>query len=80
MDTEYFFYSIYAELPKTLAFVSGFYNPIARYWKQMVDVDRAKYCALDCYNTLISAKLMMDNAIPFDYCGVILRYAWLKGR
>jgi len=67
MDTEYFFYSIYAELPKTLAFVSGFYNPIARYWKQMVDVDRAKYCALDCYNTLISAKLMMEQAPDYAW-------------
>jgi len=67
LDTEYLFYSAYAELPASLAFVSAFYNPIARYWKQMVDVDRAKYCALDCYNTLITAKLMMEQ-LP--------EYAW----
>ena len=60
-DTEYLFYSQYAELPLSLAFVSAFYNPIARYWKQMVGKDRAKYCALDCYNTLVSLEVMMLN-------------------
>lgn len=59
LDTEYLFYSLYAELPRSLAFVSAFYNPIARYWKQMVGKDRAKYCALDCYNTLVSLEMMM---------------------
>jgi len=65
LDTEYLFYSIYSELPRSLAFVSAFYNPIARYWKQMVGKDRAKYCALDCYNTLVSLEVMMLS-IP-DY-------------
>jgi len=60
-DTEYLFYCIYSELPRSLAFVSAFYNPIARYWKQMVGKDRAKYCALDCYNTLISLEVMMES-------------------
>jgi len=67
LDTEYLFYSAYSELPKSLAFVSAFYNPIARYWKQLVDVNRAKYCALDCYNTLVTAELMMEQ-LP--------EYAW----
>jgi len=58
-DTEYLFGCIYSELPRSLAFVSAFYNPIARYWKQMVGKDRAKYCALDCYNTLVSLETMM---------------------
>lgn len=59
LDTEYLFHCLYAELPRSLAFVSAFYNPIARYWKQIVGKNRAKYCALDCYNTLVSLEVMM---------------------
>jgi len=59
LDTEYLFHCLYAELPRSLAFVSAFYNPIARYWKQMVGKNRVKYCALDCYNTLVSLEYMM---------------------
>jgi len=67
LDTEYMFYCQFAEMPKTLAFVSAYYNPIARYWKQMVGKDRAKYCALDCYNTLIALEEMIKSYPDYAY-------------
>jgi len=61
LDTEYMFYSLYAELPRTLAFVTAFYLPTAEYWKDTAGKDLGKYNALDCYNTLHACMAILST-------------------
>jgi len=61
LDTEYLFYAMYTELPRSLAFVAAFYSPVARFWKGMSTTNMAKYCALDCFNTLTACEIMLED-------------------
>lgn len=59
-DTEYMYYCMYVDSPKSLAFVSGLYSPVMRYWKHEADLHMVKYCGLDCFNTLLTCRVLLD--------------------
>ena len=73
-DTEYLWYSWYAELKKSLAFISSILLPDYLYWKKSAESDPRGYNAKDTINTarcLIALLKTMPDWAKRNYAKVI---------
>lgn len=80
-DTSVLIHSIWLEAPKKLNFISSLFIDNCKYWKDESKGSKEegwgrsaetlerywRYCALDCYNTLLNARMLIKTLLNFDW-------------
>ncbi len=77
LDTEYLWYCWFAELPKSLAFVSSMLLYDTYYWKEEGAgdrYDRWKYCAKDCWYTARCLIQIIQHAPPWVWKNYSIKF------
>jgi len=77
LDTEYLWYCWFAELNKSLAFVSSMLLYDTYYWKEEGGenrYDRWKYCAKDCWYTARCLIQIIQNAPPWVWTNYAIKF------
>lgn len=77
LDTEYMWYCWYAELNKSLAFVSSMLLYDTYYWKEEGAgdrYDRWKYCAKDCWYTARCLIQIIQHAPPWVWKNYAIKF------
>ena len=60
-DTYHLMHCWYAELPRTLGFISSMFLKKHKFWKDEISTNRMEYCAKDVHATLWSFMFMMKQ-------------------
>lgn len=73
-DTFHFMHCWYAELPRSLDFVSSMFLTNYQYWKDEIESQRAEYNAKDTYTTLWSWVFMVNLAPKWAHDNYLIEF------
>jgi DNA polymerase I-like protein with 3'-5' exonuclease and polymerase domains len=73
-DTFHFMHSWYAELPRTLDFISSLFITDYQYWKDEIESNRAEYNAKDTHMTLWSWVFMVNMAPQWAHQNYLIEF------